>query len=445
MGFISLASVVAFAYTSLALSTGKWNGVESVTPALNVPHNIQLEWSQYSPYFPAAPYRSPPAGCQITQANIIQRHGARFPTSGATARIKAALGKIQAVEDYKDPRLNFLRTFTYDLGADDLVGYGAAQSFDAGQEAFARYSHLITEENIPFVRASSSDRVVQSAVNWTLGFDFASQHKYTPPVSVIISEAGNDTLDDAMCPSAGSSDPQTSAWLATYAPPITQRLNAHAPNANLTDTDTYNLISLCPFISVFKETASPFCSLFEEDTTAFPGFGYSGDLDKFYGTGYGQELGPVQGVGYINELIARLTNTPVRDNTQTNHTLDSSPKTFPLNRTLYADFSHDNQMIAIYAAMGLFRQPAPLDPTKPSPERTWKASALVPFSARMVVERLDCTIGGEAVRVLVNDAVQPLEFCGGESNDGVCSLDRFVQSQSFARGDGNGDWEKCFE
>jgi len=232
--------------------------------------------------------------------------------------------------------------------------------------------------------------------------------------------------------------------LAVYGPPITARLNSGAPGANLSDADTFNLISLCPFESVAKESASQFCTLFEQEPNAFPGFEYSGDLDKFYGTGYGQALGPVQGVGYVNELLARLTNTPVKDNTQTNHTLDSSPLTFPLNRTIYADFSHDNQMSAIFSAMGLFRQPQPLDPTEPNPSRTWRASALVPFSSRMVVERLDCGREQTNVRILVNDQVQQLEFCGASPLDGICSLEKFVQSQGFARANGEGDFEKCF-
>jgi hypothetical protein len=161
----------------------------------------------------------------------------------------------------------------------------------------------------------------------------------------------------------------------------------------------------------------------------------------------------VQGVGYINELLARLTQTPVRDNTQTNRTLDTSPATFPLNRTIYADFSHDNQMIAIYAAMGLFKQPKPLDPHSPDPRRTWVTSQLTPFSGRMVVERMECTAksrsrrsdsAGMFVRVLVNDALQPLEFCNA-GPDGLCSLDAFAKSQSYARNDGEGDFERCFD
>lgn len=158
---------------------------------------------------------------------------------------------------------------------------------------------------------------------------------------------------------------------------------------------------------------------------------------------YGQELGPVQGVGYINELIARLTGTAVQDNTQTNRTLDSDPETFPLDRKIYADFSHDNQMIAIYAAMGLFPQKITPDPINPQSNRTWYVSRMTPFSAQMVTEKIQC---GKTtyVRVLVNDAVQPLKFCGASSN-GMCELDAFVASQVYARSNSASDFEKCFD
>lgn len=243
-----------------------------------------------------------------------------------------------------------------------------------------------------------------------------------------------------MCPSAGNSDEQTDLWLSVYAPPITARLNSAAPGANLSDADIYSLLSLCPFDTAAKQSRSPFCDAF--DSADFVGFEYSGDLDKYYGTGYGQALGPVQGVGYLNELIARLTGKPVEDETQTNRTLDASEETFPLNRTLYADFSHDNQMIAIYAAMGLFAQSSPLDPSSPDSTRSWRADRLVPFSARMVTEKLVCE-EEEYVRVLVGDEVQPLEFCG--DGNGLCALDAFVESQAYARHNGEGDFEKCFQ
>ena len=245
-----------------------------------------------------------------------------------------------------------------------------------------------------------------------------------------------------MCPSAGDSDDQDNTWLGTFAPPMTAWFNKGAPGANITDTDTYNLLSLCSFDTIAHESRSPFCAIYDA-LDAASAFSYYGDLDKYYGTGYGQALGPVQGVGYVNELLARLTDTPVHDHTQTNATLDGDPATFPLGRPLYADFSHDNEMVAIFSAMGLFRQRAALDPARPDPARTWHTNRIVPFSARMVVERMRCA-GEPSVRVLVNDALMPLSFCGA-GRDGVCSLDAFVESQAYARNNGEGDWEKCFQ
>ena len=93
-------------------------------------------------------------------------------------------------------------------------------------------------------------------------------------------------------------------------------------------------------------------------------------------------------------------------------------------------------------SLGLFPQPRPLDPTRPDPARTWRASALVPFSARMVVERLRCG-GDKKVRVFVQDVRMPLEFCGADK-DGLCLLDKFVKSQSYARNNGEGGFEQCF-
>lgn len=173
----------------------------------------------------------------------------------------------------------------------------------------------------------------------------------------------------------------------------------------------------------------------------------------------GNPLGPIQGVGYINELLARLTESPVHDNTTHNASLP-----FPLHRALYADFSHENAMVAVYAAMGLFdvesgdgEVPDPdKGPQKDREDRVWVASNMVPFSGRMVTERLECTPGdfgheagygparnGTYVRILVNDALQPLRFCGGDA-DALCGLESFVESQGYARRNGDGDFRKCY-
>ncbi|KAG6373929.1 histidine phosphatase superfamily [Boletus reticuloceps] len=249
-----------------------------------------------------------------------------------------------------------------------------------------------------------------------------------------------------MCPQVGTSSHATNAWVNVFAPAITDRIKSAAPGAKLKKTDIVNLMSLCPFDTIAHEAPSPWCDLFTLEEWA--SYEYYGDLTDYYGNGYGQKLGRVQGVGYVNELLARLTGQPVQDETQTNHTLDDSPITFPLDRSFYADFSHDNQMISIYSALGLFLQPHDLDPTQPDKGRTWKDSQMVPFSGRMITEKLACDSSGirqpgAYVRVLVNDAVQPLTFCTAHE-DGLCALANFVESQSYARNNGEGDLALCF-
>lgn len=49
---------------------------------------------------------------------------------------------------------------------------------------------------------------------------------------------------------------------------------------------------------------------------------------------------------------------------------------------------------------------------------------------------------GDYVRILVNDVVQPLKFCGGDK-EGLCELGEFVDSQGYARSNGNDDFDRC--
>lgn len=141
---------------------------------------------------------------------------------------------------------------------------------------------------------------------------------------------------------------------------------------------------------------------------------------------------------------------------------------------MYVDFSHDNLIIAVFAAIGLFNQTnGPLDPTRIVEDRTWITSKMVPFSGHMTVERLSCSSYSpslaasrsrpmrwwnlmtgdqqanhddehkeEYVRIFVDDARQPLEFCGA-GKDSMCKLKEFVKSQEYARNDGFGDFEGC--
>lgn len=60
-----------------------------------------------------------------------------------------------------------------------------------------------------------------------------------------------------------------------------------------------------------------------------------------YDSAFGSPVARVQGVGYLQELVARLTQTPIAThNTSTNATLHT-PETFPLDHALYVDATHE--------------------------------------------------------------------------------------------------------
>ena len=236
----------------------------------------------------------------------------------------------------------------------------------------------------------------------------------------------------------------TKAILSTFLSPITDRLNKDLNGAKLNAKKTIYLMDMCPFDTVASPTGtvSPFCSLFTADEWAQ--YDYYQSVGKYYGYGEGNDLGPTQGVGYVNELIARLTEQPVQDHTSVNHTLDDSPA-FPLDRKMYADFSHDNGITSIMFALGLFNDTTPLSTKKlETVDETsgYTAARTVPFAARMYVEKMKCSAKPEElVRVIVNGRVIPLDQCSDVDELGRCNLSDFVKMLSFAQK--GGKWDDC--
>lgn len=234
-----------------------------------------------------------------------------------------------------------------------------------------------------------------------------------------------------------------------FLPPLTARINANLPPISLTASETISFLDLCSFNTVASPTGeiSPFCGLFTENE--WKQYSYFQTLGKFYGFGPGNALGPTQGVGYVNELIARLTGTAVNDHTSVNHTLDdeSPPSTFPVGNAypLFADFSHDNDMTSIFAALGLFASNHRLsNTTRENAVQAdgYSAAWTVPFAARAYFEKMRCGYDDkeELVRAIVNGRVVTLQGCGAD-NKGRCKLSYFINSLSFAKSGGR--WADC--
>lgn len=349
---------------------------------------------------------------------------------------------------------SFLADYTYTLGADQLTLFGQDEMINSGILFARRYGKLAIGNEI-FVRASSEERVVESAKNWTQGYLHGTNETSRIPILVISEDTGsNNTLNHGLCTNYENGsiseigDDAKSEFAKTFIPNIRKRLNKDLPGANLTETQTIYMMDLCPFntvASIDGSTISPFCYLFTKDE--WKSYNYYQTLDKFYGHGNGNPLGPTQGVGFANELLARLTDSPVEDNTSSNHTLDDNPDTFPLGRKLYADFSHDNDMTGVFSALGLYNKTTYLSndtviEAESQEAQGYSAAWTVPFAARAYFEKMACKgKSEELVRVVINDRVVPLVGCGADEN-GMCTLSDFVESQSFAR-DG-GLWAQCF-
>lgn len=411
-------------------------------------------WGQYALWFsvPSDIDAAPPPGCSVTFASVLSRHGGRDPTAGKTIAYTLLIAEIhETAKSYPD-EFAFLKEYKYDMGADQLTDAGRQELVNSGAHFYRRYGALV-DEYPPFVRAGGQERVIESAERWLMGLAQAGKKSKPAHVDLIIPETAydNNTLSHDTCtafeegPARYHGIAAQKIWIDHFIEPIQIRVNAKL-GTNLSPASIIYLMDMCPFDTVASPTAkvSRFCHLFTEDE--WHHYDYYQTLGKYYGYGNGNPFGPSQGVGYVNELIARLTETPVEDNTNTNRTLDSDPATFPLNRKVYADFSHDNDMTSIFAALGIYNMTKPLSNTTiqgTDETNGYSAAWTVPFAARMYVEKLSCTEDDEEyVRIVVNDRVMPLVFCSGDKF-GRCTLSKFVESQSFARSGGH--FEKCFE
>ena len=431
---------------------------------------------------------SVPDQCDITFAQLLSRHGARGPTTFKDSQFRELIDKIH--KKVSKPSLkgkySFLANVTHFLDIGDLTVFGQQQMVNSGIKFFNRYCHLAANYTL-FIRAGDQNRVVESAVNFTQGFhatrlasqrkslnttyrynslNAASPHRFlntTYPYPILLiseGEGSNNTLKHGTCkifeipPISEIKLEAQKTWSSIFVPPIQRRINNGVPGANFSIYDIILLMDMCPFKTVASPagTLSAFCSLFTVDE--WRQYDYYWSLGKYYGYGSGNPLGPTQGVGWVEELLARLTGERsfVASDLYTNidHTLDDDPVTFPLGEDypLYADFSHDSNMVASLAALGLYNITATngllpkTEARAPIDVGGFSTSWVTPFAARIYIEKMACRDQNEElVRAIVNDRVVPLQNCGADRL-GRCRLSAFVESLGFAKSGGH--WNKCY-
>ncbi|KAG6105711.1 hypothetical protein E4U31_001257 [Claviceps sp. LM219 group G6] len=431
--------------------------IQSCVNTATCSSDSSMFWGQYTPYSAALPNlveSEVPRGCKVTFASVLSRHGSRYPTSQKSHEYHKLVERIRRNVRTYGRGYGWIRNFEYPLGENDLTTTGRNELFQSGVQFFKRYDNLGRRTVRPFVRTSGSDRVVKSAELFIRGFFSAKgndNRQHMGRMLIIPEDKGvKNPLHHGNCGAfeeglhSETLSKPINAWLKIWATPVMNRLNKKMPGANLTLEETVYMMDLCPFNTVAstKKVPSSFCRLFSK--REWQSYDYYQSLRKWHTYGPGNPMASTQGVGYVNELIARLTKTPVKDNTTTDADLDSNPATFPLGRSMYADFTHDNTLMTVYSALGLWTNNTILPTNHVVPAKKangYSASWTVPFAARMYVEKMDCRDGQkDLVRVLVNDRVLVPKGCKADSF-GRCKLMEFVDGLQFAKQ--GGYWDKC--
>ncbi|KAJ6603247.1 histidine phosphatase superfamily [Mycena vulgaris] len=387
-----------------------------------------------------------PDTCRVTGLHLLHRHGARYPSAwasyggpaGLSSRLNAATSKWTA-----SGKLNFLNEWTYKLGEEVLTPFGRQQLFDLGISMRLKYGFLLknfTESNtLPVFRTESQARMLASAQNFAIGFfGYPFEGQYQQSITIEGHGFNNTLAPYTTCPNAQDSSKADrgrgylAKWASVYLEKALRRLQRQLTGYTLTIEDVYVFQQLCAYETVALGY-SKFCELFTEEE--WDGFEYSFDLYFWYNSGFGFPLARSQGIGYVQELVARLTHTPISThNSSTNATLDDNPITFPFGQSLYVDVTHEVVVLNVLTALNLSTLAAqgPLPADHIPKHRTFRVSQLAPFATNVQFQLLECTsVPGPQIRIIVNDGVVPLTGLAGcaAQKDGMCAVDAFVAAQ----------------
>ncbi|KAJ7130984.1 phosphoglycerate mutase-like protein [Mycena filopes] len=438
---------------------------DSFTKSKGKKYDLFKKWGNLSPWhsvdrtaFGLDSGPETPETCRVTGLHFLHRHGARYPTAYASyggpanfsGRLNALAAKWTASGD-----LAFMNEWTYKLGEEVLTPFGRQQLFDLGISTRLKYGFLLknfTESNtIPVFRTESQDRMLASAMNFAIGFfGYPFEGQYQQSITIEANGFNNTLAPYKTCPNANIKSisdrgrDYVAKWAGIYLKKALQRLKPQMVGYDLTIEDVYVLQQLCPYETVALGY-SKFCELFTEDE--WDGFDYSLDLFFWYNSGPGYALARTLGIGYVQELVARLTHTPIAThNSSTNGTLDDNPITFPLGQSLYVDATHEVVVLNILAALNLTTLAAqgPLPADHIPKHRTFKVSELAPFATNVQFQLLECTSQpGPQIRIIVNDGVVPLRGIEGcpEQKDGMCAVETFVGAEKKIIGETDWAWE----
>jgi hypothetical protein len=401
-----------------------------------------------------------PKGANITQMHMLQRHGARYPSSSeGLDSWGAGIVNATAKGTIFQGKLDFLNDWSYKLGKEVLVPQGRQELFDAGVLNYYNYGHLY-ENTTPklVVRTTLQSRMLESCENFLAGFFGLNWRDHANILATIDpATTGEYTCTKEATTMMQSIQVPVATWMATYLKERTADLKRLTGNYNWTVTDTYHAQALCPYETI-SLGYSEFCQLFDYDD--WVNFAYLMDIEFAGLSGFHSPTGRAQGIAWVEEFLARveghLLDVPA-NTTGANMTLDTNPVTFPLDQKLYLEFTHDANIVSVLTAFGLTQFADDLPLTGPTRKQQFHTSRIVPFAGRLNIEIIsaphkvsikrsskatkngDCvarTAPTKYIHFIQNQRTVPLHSSFDECEyreDGWCELSTFlkVQKQSL--------------
>ncbi|KAH9486630.1 3-phytase A [Psilocybe cubensis] len=412
----------------------------------NKPFDVLVHAGSLSPWQSVDSFGLPdaspviPQGCELVQAHLLHRHGARYPTSGSGPANFAA--KVHAAATgagfSATGALSFLNTWTYKLGAELLTPFGRSQLFNLGVGFRVKYGELLKDfKDLPVFRTTSEARMVDSAVHFAAGFFGVQtyQQEYHQLITIENDGQNNTLAPYETCTNSNNAigsfgNVQSAKWADVYTAPIIKRLGKDLNGLRLTATDVTSMQQLCAYETVALGF-SQFCNLFTEDE--WKSFEYLNDLSFWYSNGPGNPTSSAMGIGYVQELVSRLTKTRITTfNTSVNASIVTDEVLFPLDQPIFVDASHDTILSAIFVAMNFTSLAAngPLPTDHIPKDQTYFVNQIAPFASNLVGQVLSCSASTKPthIRWILNDGVLPLTGIKGckANKDGMCDLEAFI-------------------
>lgn len=415
--------------------------------------SIQEMFSSLSPYYVSDGFGvynyGMPGQCRVKQVHYLSRHGSRYAD--------APMPFVDALSNSTfnaSGNLEFLNKWQNKVGKNILVTLGNKQLFDKGAKTFFQYGGLYDWDNLEdkiVVRSTSQERMTKSALYFLNGFFGLDWEKYAFLELLVEDDKVNNTLAawNGCANNAFSYGyveyPQLEVFKKNYLTKAAKRINKNISGFQFTPDQIFQMQTMCAY-ETSSLGASKFCPLFSQKE--WENYEYYQSADWYVQNSFGNSMGRALGIGWVEEFKDRLLNTTYSPSSQAtqNSTIDENPYFFPLDQSLYFDFTHDSSIINIITALGFEQFKANWTFEGPQKDKQFfDISKITPFAAQMSFEIIECdeqvpvhrdseSVAGSSptqyVHLLLNDNTLSLsknipKFCE-DRVDGWCKLDSFL-------------------